>query len=146
MGASALDLTIQPISVAFEEEAGGEAKGVEDFGVAGIAIGEGNQFNMAEVVHVRQRGVPPEERFVPLLPGAKQHPVTDLFGPKRGSEPPVGPVDYRHVPLLAVQFDGPVPQRADIEEDPDRSALPALPEDMRVHPNLVGTLFRGEAQ
>ena len=91
-GAGRLDPAVQLISPAFEEDVGGEVKGVEDFGVAGIAIGEGDQFNMTEFMYVRQSGVPPQERFIPLGPGPKHHPVADLSGPKRGSETPVGPV------------------------------------------------------
>ena len=141
-----LDLAFQSIGLAFEEKAGGEVKGIKDFSVTGIAIGKGDQLNMAEVVHVLQAGVPPQERLVPLRPGPKQHSVTDLLCSERGSEPPVRQVDYRHIPLLAVQFDGAVPQRTDIQEDTDRSARSALPEDMRIHPDFVGTLFRGELE
>ena len=122
LGAGALDPTIHPIGLAFEEEVGGEIKGVEDFGVASIAIREGDQFNMAEVVHVGQGGVPPQERSVPLRPGPKHHAVADLFGPKRGADPAIRPVNDRHIPFLAVQFDSAVPERADVQEDADLSA------------------------
>ena len=97
LSAGALNPVIQTICLTSEEEVGGEAKGVEDFGVAGIAIGEGDQFDMAKVMYARQCGVPPQECSFSLLPGPEQHPVTDFLGPERGPEPAVRPVNDRHV-------------------------------------------------